>query len=96
MIPRFAAVDRVKAGGGPGGEGRTPAAGGVAGARVLDLDHLGAELAEDHPGIGGGDALADLDHDETGKRAWCSTSKLLSGATGVPPAAAARQQALDH
>ena len=68
-MPSLAAVDRVKAGRRPLGKRRAPAAAGVAALRVLDLDHLGAQFAEDHPGIGRGDRVADLDDDKTGKRA---------------------------
>ena len=59
-------VDRVKAGCRTFREGRPPAAGGVAGARVLDFDYLGAELAEDHARIRRSDTLTDLDHNEAG------------------------------
>ena len=68
VMPRLARLTAWNAGRRALGEGRPPAAAGVAALRVLDLDHLGAELAEDHPGIGRGDAVADLDHDEAGKR----------------------------
>src|SRR5215471_20241044 len=49
-------------------EGRPAAPAGIAASRVLDLDHLGPKLAEDHPGIGSRDAVADLDDNDAGKR----------------------------
>src|SRR5947209_1176351 len=52
-------VDRVERRRGALLERRPPAAGGVAALRVLDLDHLGPEFAEDHPGIGRCDRMAD-------------------------------------
>ena len=61
------AVDRVKAGRRAFQKRRPPAAAGVAALRVLDLDDLGAQLAEDHPGIGRGNAVPDLDDDKAGQ-----------------------------
>ncbi len=62
------AVDRVKARRRPFHKRRPPAARRVAGPGVLDLDHLGPQLAEDHPGIRRRNAVPDLDNDKTGQR----------------------------
>src|SRR5439155_9687024 len=66
--PMLRPVDRMETGRGALLERRAPAARRVAALRVLDLDDLGAELAEDHPGIGRGDRVADLDDDNSGQR----------------------------
>src|SRR5262245_59691481 len=59
----------MKRGRGVPGKRRAPTAARIAPLRVLDFDDLGAELAEDHPGIGGGDAVTDLDNGKAGERA---------------------------
>src|SRR5579871_903655 len=58
----------MKAGRRSGGKRRAPAARRIAGARIFDLDDLGAEFAEDHAGIGRRNAVADFDHGKPGKR----------------------------
>ena len=61
------AVDRLERGRRAVEERRPPLARVVAGG-LLDLDHLGAEVAEDLPGDGRGDAVAELHDDDAGER----------------------------
>ena len=49
-------------------EGRAPVPGIVAAVVLLDLDHFGAHIAEDHTGHWPGDRLRDLDHFDAGER----------------------------
>lgn len=49
-----------------------------------DPDDLGAQFAEDHHGIGLGDAVVDLDHDTAGKRAVDDIVVLLRIAALLP------------
>src|SRR5262249_51207165 len=72
-------VEGVKGGCRSVSKGRAPAAARIAPFGVLDLDDLCAELAEDHPGIGCGDAVTDLDHDGAGKRTGARHRQLLFG-----------------
>jgi len=58
----LAPIDRVKRHRRAVDERRSPGAGIVAAPRLLDLDHLGAEIAEDLARHGPGQVLADL-HD---------------------------------
>ena len=50
-------------------ERRAPGARVVAGARALDLDHLGAEVGEDLAGPGGGEDAAQVEHLDVRQRA---------------------------
>src|SRR5438105_2830512 len=62
----------------------------VAALRVLDLDHLGAELPEDHPGIGRGDRMADLDNHNSGQRTDGGHSTHHGGTRGYGAPASRR------
>ena len=49
-------------------EGRTPAAGIVAGPLALDLDHIGAEIGENLPGPGPRQDAGELNYAKSGQR----------------------------
>src|SRR5690606_5270377 len=51
------------------GQAAAPLAHGIAAAGILQLDHLGAEVAEDLAAEGAGDQRAHLDDPQAGKRA---------------------------
>jgi hypothetical protein len=53
---------------GGGDERRSPAAGVVAGALALDLDHIGAEVGQDLPGPRPGQDAGELQHAQAGQR----------------------------
>ena len=52
---------------GGGHEGWAPAAGVIAQALALDLDHVGAEVGEDLPGPRAGQDTGKLQHTQTGQ-----------------------------
>src|SRR5208282_2523232 len=78
----LAAVGAVEIGGaemaagGGGNERRAPAAGIVAGAGALDLDHVGAEIGQDLPGPRPGQDTGKLQYSQTGQ--WTGHGRLLN------------------
>ena len=69
---------------GGGDERRAPAAGVVAGARALDLDHVGAEVGQDLPGPRPGQDAGELQHAQTGQRTRHGQFLQLLGGLIVP------------
>ena len=66
---------------------RRHGAGGVACRRLLDLDHVRAEVAEQHGGVGAGDVAREVEdpHAGEGAHAACHLSRTM--AKPIPPCA---------